>query len=167
MDQPRIVVSALIERVIDGQKQIFVQTRNKPNSSKNYTDMLEIPAGGVDAYENVFDALKREVFEETGLEVVSFVDCEIPNVVENRKGDKSLAFRPYLCQQVLETDGGLPWYGFVFKCKVEGTIAMDLSEAKDPRWLSLAELSDFLKSNPGKVFSLQYATLLKYLEEEL
>jgi len=165
MENPRIVVSALIERINNGQKQVFVQTRNKPKTSKNYTGMLEIPAGGIDAYENVFDALKREVYEETGLEIIEFVDCEVSCAVENRKGDKSLAFRPYLCQQVLETNGGLPWYGFVFRCKVRGSISMDLNEAKEPRWLSLSELDDFLKSYPEKVFSLQYATLLKYLEE--
>lgn len=165
MDNPRIVVSALIERFNNGQKQVFVQTRYKPTTSKNYTDMLEIPAGGIDAYENVFEALKREVYEETGLEIIKFLDCEVPSVMENRKGDKSLAFRPYLCQQVLETNGGLPWYGFVFRCEVKGEISMDPNEAKDPRWLTLSELGDFLKNYPEKVFSLQYATLLKYLEE--
>ena len=167
MDQPKIVVSALIERIHNGEKQVFVQTRNKPNSSQNYVDMLEIPAGGVDPYENVFAAIQREVKEETGLEIIRFIDCEVPNVLENRKGDQSLAFRPYLCQQVLQTNDGLPWYGFVFRCEVAGSISMDLGEAKDPRWLSLLELAEFLKKHPEKVFSLQYATLLKYLEEEL
>jgi 8-oxo-dGTP pyrophosphatase MutT (NUDIX family) len=167
MNEPRVVVSALIERLCNGQKQVFVQTRNKPKTSKNYTDMLEIPAGGVDPYENVFDAIKREVYEETGLEVVNFIQCEIPSVKENRSGDKSIAFRPYLCQQVLETNDGLPWYGFVFRCEVKGSPLMNDKEAKDPRWLSLSELSDFLKTYPEKVFSLQYATLLKYLEEEM
>jgi len=165
MDNPRIVVSALIERLNNGQKEVFVQTRNKPQTSKNYTDMLEIPGGGIDAYENVFEALKREVREETGLEIIRFIDCELPNAMENRVGDKSLAFRPYLCQQVLETNGGLPWYGFVFRCEAKGVLSMDLNEAKDPRWLSLSELDVFLKNSPEKVFSLQYATLLKYLQE--
>jgi 8-oxo-dGTP pyrophosphatase MutT (NUDIX family) len=167
MDQPkpRVVVSAIIERVVDGQKQIFVQTRYKPQSSPTYLNTLEIPAGGIDSYENVFEALKREIYEETGLKIVSIGGEEYNKIFENRTGDKSMAFRPYLCQQVTETNGGLPWYGFVFICQVEGQIKMQDSEAKDPRWLSIEELEDFLKEKPKEVFSLQYATLLKYVEE--
>ena len=167
MNQPRIVVSALLERTHNGKRQVFVQTRNKPTSSPYYVDTLEIPAGGIESYENVYDALKREVFEETGLRVVHILDDVITDVMENRKGDRSLAFRPYLCQQVLSTNGGLPWYGFVFGCEVVGEVKMNIKEARDPRWLDLTELKDFLDRYPNKVFSLQYATLKKYVEDFL
>lgn len=165
MIQPRIVVSALMERTQNGIREVFVQTRNKPLSSAHYVDMLEIPAGGINPYENVYEAIKREVFEETGLQVTRIIDDLNTNVLENRAGDVSMAFRPYLCQQVLSTNGGLPWYGFVFRCEVKGEIAMDKSEAKDGRWVTLAHLSNFLDTHPEKVFSLQFATLKKYLEE--
>jgi len=165
MDKPRIVVSALIERTVDGKREVFVQTRYKPQSSPTYLDTLEIPAGGIDAYESAYDALKREVKEETGLDVVNFINDDSTGVMENRSGDKSMAFRPFLCQQVTETNGGLPWYGFVFLCEVSGEITMQLEEAKDPRWLSLDELKKFLNEQPENVFSLQYATLCKYVEE--
>lgn len=167
MNQPKVVVSAIIERIKDGKKQIFVQTRNKPQGSSSYLDMLEIPAGGIDPYENVYHALKREVKEETGLDVVRVVGEESGGVEENRLGEISMHFKPYLCQQVLSTNDGLPWYGFVFRCEVQGEIKMNLDEASDPRWISLEELDNFLKENPEKVFSLQYATLKKYLTEFL
>jgi len=127
--------------------------------------MLEIPACGEDLYENVLDAIKREVFEETGLEIIKFIDTDIPDPIENNHGDLSIAFRPYLCQQVLKTTGGLSWIGYVFRCEVKGEITMNLNEAKDPRWLTIPELKNYLKEFPNKVFSLQYATLLKYVEE--
>lgn len=167
MNQPRVVVSAIIERTQDGRRQIFVQTRNKPKNSANYLEMLEIPAGGIDAYEHVYEALKREIKEETGLDLVRVIDAENTGVIENRVGDQSMAFRPYLCQQVLSTNGGLPWYGFVFRCEVRGEVRINLDEASDPRWLYLEELEVFLKNYPEKIFSLQYATLKKYLEEFL
>jgi 8-oxo-dGTP pyrophosphatase MutT (NUDIX family) len=165
MDQPKIVVSALLERTQMGIKQVFVQTRSKPVTSPTYLDMLEIPAGGIMPYENVYDAIRREVLEETGLEVTRIIDDSFAGIMENRKGDKSLAFRPYLCQQVLSTNGGLPWYGFVFRCEVKGNIVMNSAEASDPRWMSISELAHFLETYPEKVFSLQYATLKKYVEE--
>lgn len=163
--QMRVIVSALLERKVNNETQVFVQTRFKPKSSPNYTDMLEIPAGGVEDYENIFDAIKREVFEETGLEITRFIDIEIPSPKENNNGDLSIAFRPYLCQQVLKTTGGLSWIGYVFRCEVSGEVNIDLNEAKDPRWLTIAELKKYLDDFPDKVFSLQYATLLKYVEE--
>ena len=167
MDQPkpRIVVSALIERTVDGVKQVFVQKRYKPQSSPIYLNNLEIPAGGVEPYENVYDAVKREVKEETGLDIIRFIDDDSTGVLENRPNDKSMAFRPFLCQQVTETNGGLPWYGFVFLCEVSGKIKMQTEEAKDPKWMTLVELKNFLETHPQNVFSLQYATLKKYLEE--
>lgn len=165
MDKPKVVVSALLERTRNGKKELFVQTRYKPQSSPNYLNVLEIPAGGIEPYENVYEALKREVKEETGLDIVRFIDDVSTGVLENRHGDKSMAFRPFICQQVTETNDGLPWYGFVFLCEVTGEIKMQVEEAKDPRWLDLMELKKFLDQKPEEVFSLQYATLKKYIEE--
>lgn len=161
---PRVVVSALIERTYKGERQIFIQTRDKKDSL-NYSGILEIPAGGVEPYENVYDALKREVLEETGLRVTRIIDSYSSGVLENRKGDKSMSFRPYLCQQVLSTNDGLPWYGFVFRCEAEGEPKMNLDEARDGRWMSIKDLKEFVKKIPEKVFSLQYAVLIKYMTE--
>ena len=66
------IVSAIIEREHNGEKEILVQTRWKPERDPLYSGTLEIPAGGMHVYENVYDAVKREVLEETGLRVTSF-----------------------------------------------------------------------------------------------
>src|SRR4029453_609633 len=63
------IVSAIIEREHNGEKEILVQTRWKPERDPLYSGTLEIPAGGMHVYENVYDAVKREVLEETGLRV--------------------------------------------------------------------------------------------------
>lgn len=165
--KPKVVVSALLQRVNNGVKEVFVQTRYKPQTSPTYLDMLEIPAGGVEPYENVYDAIKREVKEETGLDIIKIINDESTGILENRPGDKSMAFRPFLCQQVTETNGGIPWYGFVFLCEVTGEIKMQAEEAKDPRWMNLNDLKKFLDEQPENVFSLQYATLKKYIEENI
>lgn len=164
MIEPRVVVSALLERENNGVKQVFVQTRAKRNSP-SYLDMLEIPAGGVESYENVYEAIKREVLEETNLRVIKIIDSDSSIILQNRVGDTSMSFKPYVCQQVLSTNSGLPWYGFVFRCEVDGDIEMNLEEAKDGRWMSIEELKAFIENMPEKVFSLQYAVLAKYCSE--
>lgn len=161
---PRAVVSAIIEKVEDGKRYIFMQTRWKPQTSPTYLGVLEIPAGGIDGYENVYDAVKREVKEETGLEITKFIDDIQTSIMYARPGDASIAFRPFLCQQVLETNGGLPWVGFVFRCEATGTVSMQTSEAKDPRWVSVDELDKIIRTTPEKIFSLQLATLRYYVD---
>jgi 8-oxo-dGTP diphosphatase len=162
---PRAVVSAIIEKVEDGKRYIFMQTRWKPQASPTYLGVLEIPAGGIDGYENAYDAVKREVNEETGLIITRFIDDEQTPVMYARPGDASIAFRPFLCQQVLETNGGLPWVGFVFRCEAEGEIVMQSTEAKDPRWVSVEELDGIIRTTPEKIFSLQLATLRYYIDK--
>lgn len=161
---PRAVVSAIIEKIEDGKRYIFMQTRWKPQASPTYLGMLEIPAGGIDGYENVYNAVKREVREETGLKITRFINDVQTPVMYARPGDASIAFRPFLCQQVLETNGGLPWVGFVFRCEAEGTIDMESKEAKDPRWISIDELDEIIRKTPEKIFSLQLATLRYYID---
>lgn len=161
---PRAVVSAILEKVEDGTRFIFMQTRWKPQASPTYLGVLEIPAGVIDGYENVYDAVAREVHEETGLEIVKFIDDLRTPVAQSRPGDTSIAFKPFICQQVLETNGGLPWVGFVFRCEVQGEITMQPSEAKDPRWVSIDELKTMLTDAPETIFSLQLATLRYYVD---
>ena len=85
----RAVISAILEKVENGERKIFVQTRWKPNVSPTYSGLLEIPAGGVEAYEDVYDALKREVKEETGLDIVKIIDDYKGKVEFTREHDSS------------------------------------------------------------------------------
>ena len=163
--KPRAVVSAIIEKDFDGILKIFVQTRWKPESSPTYLGVLEIPVGGIDGYEDVYTAVSREVKEETGLDVVEFLDdTEKTGPMTNRAGDISQAFKPFVCQQMLASNGGLPWVGFVFRCKVTGTALHETDESRELRWLTVDELELFLSETPEEVFGLQYATLRYYLD---
>ena len=64
------IVSAIIERKHNGKTEVLIQTRWKPDRDPEYSGTIEIPAGWIDRYESVYDALRREVGEETGLGVV-------------------------------------------------------------------------------------------------
>jgi ADP-ribose pyrophosphatase len=65
-------VSAIIERQRGNVTEVRVQVRWKPAKDSVYSGTFEIPAGRMGLYENVYDALKREVFGETGLQVIGF-----------------------------------------------------------------------------------------------
>src|SRR5215510_6147255 len=99
------IVSAIIEREHDGTKEILVPTRWKPERDPQYSGTLEIPAGGLHPYENVYDAVKREVLEETGLRVTNFYP-DISTKTYATRDDDCFAFVPFCCQQQLQ--GELP-----------------------------------------------------------
>ena len=60
------VVSAIIERQGKDETEILIQTRWKPESDPVYSGTFEIPAGWIDRYENVFDALKKRSARRNG-----------------------------------------------------------------------------------------------------
>jgi 8-oxo-dGTP pyrophosphatase MutT (NUDIX family) len=103
-DQPKpyAVVSAIIEKVENGERYVFVQTRWKPQASPTYLGVLEIPAGGIDSYENVYDAIRREVREETGLEITRFIGDEQTPVMESRPGINRLLFGRFYASKYLQ-----------------------------------------------------------------
>jgi ADP-ribose pyrophosphatase len=64
---PVPIVSAIVERKCRKTTELLMQVRWKPKNDPVYSGAFEIPAGGIELGESVYEALKREVFEETGL----------------------------------------------------------------------------------------------------
>ena len=161
---PVPVVSAIIERQrAYGQVEILIQTRWKLKKDPKYSGVLEIPAGTIKMNENIYDALRREVYEETGLRVINFR----PNVHTNtheQHGDDSFAFVPYCCQQQTHQLNRL---GFVFLCSVEeGKPVAAKDETKDPHWVTREELKKLLEKSPERFFTFQLGALDYYINAE-
>jgi 8-oxo-dGTP pyrophosphatase MutT (NUDIX family) len=116
MNRNGILVSAIVEREHDGEIEVLIQTRWKPDRDPVYSGTLEIPAGGIRSYENIYEAARREVEEETGLRVTSFYP-DIQTQTYAPRDDDCFAFVPFCCQQQLK--GGIPRLGIVFVCRVE------------------------------------------------
>lgn len=161
---PKAIISAILTRKINGERKIFLQTRWKPNVSPVYSGMLEIPAGGIDAYENVYDSLRREVKEECGLEIMSIIGDYQSTVSKPTPHDKTFVFKPFICQQALETDNGLPWLGFVFLCEAQGEAILDPAEAKDPQWISISDLKILIEKEWNRFFPLQLPVIQYFIE---
>lgn len=159
------VVSAIIERSNSGEIEILVQTRWKPERDPTYSGTLEIPAGWIDRYENVFDALKREVLEETGLRVIK-IKPDIKTKTFSPRDDENFSFVPFCCQQ--QTKGGKPWIGFVFICEVEDKEPIPQeNEVKDIRWIKKSVLKKMIDETPEKFFTLQLGPLDYYLNYDV
>lgn len=163
--QPRIIVSAILYKKTKNDINIFLQTRWKPKTSPTYSGMIEIPAGGIDSYENVYDALRREVKEETNLNITKIIDNYKSKTLNPRPGDRAFVFKPFICQQVLETNSGLPWVGFVFLCEVKGHVKINKEEAKDPFWISIPELKKMIEKKPENIFPLQLPVLKYFVKK--
>lgn len=157
--ESRPIISAILLKYDNGQGFIYLQERWKPKTSPTYSGMLEIPAGGIDAYENVYDALRREVQEECGLKITKIIGDYQSEIFEASEKDKAFVFKPFICQQVLETNNGLPWIGFVFACLAEGEIKINPEEARNPQWVSFDELKAMLERDKTQFFPLQLPVL--------
>ena len=164
MDLNAAVISAILERQHNGETQVLMQTRWKPDRDPVYSGTLEIPAGGIHAYENVYEAVRREVLEETGLHVTRFTP-DIRTHTYAPKDDDCFAFVPFCCQQQLK--GGIPRIGLVFVCQVEdGTPIPRPDEVGEIQWKTKAQIRQLVEETPEKVFTLQLPVLEYYLNHE-
>ncbi|MDO8499497.1 MAG: NUDIX domain-containing protein [bacterium] len=155
------VVSAIIERAGATETEILIQTRWKPEDDPVYSGTIEIPGGWVDQYENIYDALKREILEETGLRVTK-IKPDIKTKTFSPRDDGNFAFVPFCCEQ--QTKGGMPWIGFVFICEVENKKPIaQAEEVKDIRWIKKSELKKMLEETPEKFFTLNIGALSYYV----
>lgn len=136
-------VGGIIEKNIDGIDYILVQDRCK-DEAKSEFGLLEIPAGKIREFENIFDCLRREIWEETGLKVTN-ITGENETIVFESNGYKVLNYSPFSCSQNLQ--GTYPIMVQIFICNADGELLNKSNETKNIRWIPLVELKDLLESN--------------------
>ena len=153
-------VGAIIVKRVGNEEYILVQTREK-NSDDGTDGMLEIPAGKIREYENIFKALKREVWEETGLHITKIQGEEECNFLDV-EGNKTVRFNPYCITQNLS--GAYSLILCTFLCEAEGELLDKTNETKDIRWMKREELKEIVDNQPERIFLMHVNALKKYLE---
>ena len=153
-------VSAIIEKVENGQKYILVQRRNKEDDY-NTNGMIEVVGGKVREYENIFEALRREVKEETGLSITKILGEEL-YVGEMVKDVEVINFNPFCVTQNLNGIYSLIMMTFI--CHAEGTPLDITDETTDIHWERLEVVEDMLLNTPEKIFPMDVLPLKKYIE---
>lgn len=158
-------VATIIERTHNGVQQVLVGVRNHTLTESIYNGTLEFVAGTLDLlYENVYDTLSREVFEETGLQVSKIINDSQKDPISPHKIDKVFGFRPFCCTQQLKD--GRPWVGFIFRCEVKpGKLISQDGENQDLRWMDIKEFKKIYTTTPEKIFSLEYPAWQYYFDE--
>jgi len=153
-------VGGIIEKSIEGKDYILVQKRCKENYVKEY-GLLEIPAGKIREFENVFNCLRREIKEETGLEVTEILGEEESEVLV-ANDYRVLSYTPFTCAQNIE--GEYPIIVQIFICRAEGELFNSSNESQELRWINLVELKKIINSNEEKFYPMHINTLKKYLK---
>ena len=123
--------------------------------------MLEIPAGKIREYEDVFSALRREVWEESGLKITKIYGEDTS--VSTQTGDvTTISFNPYCVTQNLS--GAYSMILNTFLCEAEGNLIESTNETENVHWEKVSEIERLLRENPEKIFFMHINALKKYLK---
>ncbi len=155
-------VSAIIERLFDGEWEVLLQIRWKPEEDAKYSGLLEIPGGRMEYGEDVYTTLKREVKEECGLNIES-IKAGVDIKAEGKHGTISVAFVPFCGEQFL----GSNYIGFIFVCTAKGELTQKgIYDAREPRWVKLSELKKILSKESEKIYPYHLSALKYYVEQK-
>lgn len=152
-------VGGIIEQIFNGVHYILLQTRYKDDAPLE-AGLIEIPGGKVRAFENIFDCLRREIFEETGLEVLE-IEGEQESTVVEINGYRVISYTPFACSQNLR--GDYPIMVQTFICRAQGEVVEQTDEARNARWVSVETLKEMLRNGERSFYPMDIATLKKYV----
>jgi 8-oxo-dGTP diphosphatase len=149
---------AIIERSTEQENEIVIQTRTK----KNEPLKIELPGGRIEPYESLTEALKREVKEETGLDVyeIEGEDTRVDTVGINPDFQVE-CIQPFAAYQTIK--GPIDSIGYYFRCKAKGELVKIGDETTDIKWISVRELKKLIEEDPMKFSDVDRAGILYYL----
>ena len=151
-------VGAIIERNVNGKDCILIQKRYKEGDTDK---LLEIPAGKIIEYEDIFQALRREIREKTGLKIKEIKgegDVKVSKV-----NDYTItSFMPFCVSQNL--CGGYSLMVQVFICKADGEPFEKSDESINIKWIPVEKLKKLIEENQRKFFPMHINALKKYIK---
>ena len=153
-------VGGIIRKFNNGLEYILIQDRVKFNY-KFESGIIEIPAGKIREFENIYSCLRREVLEETGLHILTIEGEDVSETILINDYEV-LSYTPFSSCQNLS--GSYPIMVQVFLCTVkdEGLITKESNESKNIRWIEKTELKKLLEMQPESFFPMHITTLKKY-----
>lgn len=154
-------VGAIIHQVVGGQPCVLIQERQKADGGSE-NGLLEVAAGKLREYEQVYSALRREVHEETGLRL-SHIEGEDEQVTRRVNGYQVMSFRPFCTSQNLSGSYSILLHSFL--CRAEGELLSTTAETANLRWMPHAELAGRLDAQPESFYPLHLNALYAYLKE--
>lgn len=156
-------VGAIIEKIEESETYVLIQKRKKQNEVIEF-GLWEIPAGKIREYENIYMALRREVKEETNLDIVDILD-ENKNITDSSMGYTINSVNPFSVIQ--NTSGGYSIIVLVFLCHAKGTIISNSNENGEVQWKRVKDVQKELNEFPEHFYPMHLLTLRKYINQSI
>lgn len=150
-----VVISMIVEKSEGNKKSILLQKRKYLFTEPQYYNVWELPQGKLEANETILEAAKRELFEETNLDLVKNLTFQ-----KSTEDDSTQLERVDILTAVF-TKGSLNYLGLCLLVQAKGTPKPYIQDT-EPQWIEITELKRIL--NDEKIFPLNIPMLEKYLE---
>jgi ADP-ribose pyrophosphatase len=150
---------AIIEKTINNEKYIIIQERFKAGCDEE-NGLIEIPAGKIRANENIYDCIRREIWEETGYKI-NKIYGENKFEIISINGYSVLNYEPFSSSQNIAE--GYPIMVQVFLCEIEedNETHSSSNESQNIHWIKVKDLKEKLK-NKKSFYPMHISTLEKY-----
>lgn len=139
--------------------RILLQERWKPDTDPDNSGRLELPGGKWRAFEPALDCLRREIAEETGLQVE--VSDEFQRTI-SLATDVVNVLMPSMVVQM--TSGPYPSVLIVFPCIGNGTPSSRGDGSRNAAWHNNDQVREMIASDPTRFTALTYAILRQAME---
>jgi ADP-ribose pyrophosphatase YjhB (NUDIX family) len=151
-------VRAMIERTTEQGLEIVLQVRHKLHEGGTW---WELPGGRVELFEPLADALRREVREETGLELVDIAG--MADKIEDHTGNVHVeCLQSFAVCQTIR--GPVDSLGLYFRCTARGELLVTGDDTENIQWVPIDHVRRRLQEQP-EVFSwFDRAGLIFYLK---
>lgn len=153
-------VRGLIIRSSEGKTQLLIQLRKRQGEPEVY----ELPGGRLNEYESMADGLKREIWEETGLQVVAICNEESTVFTKGKASKSSFSMecmKPYAAYQTIE--GPVDSFGVYFVCEAEGELLSEGDDSADIHWADVEELQRPIEKQ--RLSEIDLPVLLMFLRD--
>ncbi|MDF2588544.1 MAG: phosphohydrolase [Anaerocolumna sp.] len=151
---------AILIQLINTETHIVIQKRLRHGEPEYY----ELPGGRIEEFESITDAVRREVYEETGLTITEIENEDTQLITNNDNGGFSIqCIKPFTSYQTIH--GPVDSFGVYFICKASGQILEHGDGSTDVHWASMNELKELLKHN--KFSDIDKAAVMLFIRDRI